>query len=115
MFVSHERDVEKKVLNSEELKGVSKQVLIGPAQGWENHVMRQFHLEAGGFTPRHRHDWPHINYVTGGSGTLFFAGKEEAIEKGSIAYVPSGTEHQFRADRGESVSFICIVPVEGEG
>ena len=77
--------------------------------------MRQFHLEKGGFTPRHNHPWPHINYVTGGEGTLFVGGKEHRISRGSVAFVPSGTEHQFRADRGSDVSFICIVPLEGEG
>lgn len=114
MFVSHEAQVKRVELSGDQLRGVSKQVLIGADEGWESHVMRQFHLQEGGHTPRHTHQWPHINYVTAGKGTLFLQGKEHPIERGSIAYVPPGAEHQFMADQGEPVSFICIVPTEGE-
>jgi quercetin dioxygenase-like cupin family protein len=115
MFISHEKRVERVELSGEQLKGVNKQLLIGPEEGWESHVMRQFHLATGGHTPRHTHPWPHINYVSAGKGTLFLQDQEHPIEKGSIAYVPPGTLHQFMADQGEELSFICIVPIEGEG
>lgn len=114
MFVSHEDDIPAVELSSEQLKAVSKQVLIGPEQGWEGYVMRQFHIGKGGNTPRHEHPWPHINYVTGGKGSLFLEGERLRVEKGSVAYVPPGALHQFMADRGEKLSFICIVPEEGE-
>ncbi|MCF7929714.1 MAG: cupin domain-containing protein [Spirochaetales bacterium] len=115
MFVSHEDEISKKELSAETLRGVSKQILVGPQEGWQDYVMRQMHLEIEGYTPHHRHDWPHINYVTGGRGTVLVGTTEYPVRKGSVAYVPAGTEHQFRADQGEELSFLCIVPKEGEG
>lgn len=93
---------------------VSKQSLVGPEQGWQGWVMRLFTLEAGGHTPRHSHSWPHINYIVDGQGALYVDGKEYDLERGSVAYIPGGIEHQF-LNRGQSeFSLICIVPEEGD-
>ena len=51
--------------------------------------MRIITLEANGNSPAHRHDWPHINYVISGQGTLMIADKEYTIGAGDCAYVPS--------------------------
>lgn len=114
MHVGHIKDAIPVELKSPELKDVRKQVLVGPQQGWEGWVMRLFTLSPGGYTPRHSHPWPHINYVTGGEGNLFLGGQEHLLEAGSTAFVPPGVEHQFQ-NRGEGdLLFICIVPQEGE-
>jgi quercetin dioxygenase-like cupin family protein len=75
--------------------------------------MRVFELEPGGFTPRHQHPWPHINYVVQGNGTLYLNGQENPIEAGSYAYVPGNELHQFQNTSNEVLKFICIVPSEG--
>lgn len=41
------------------VKDVRGRVAIGKADGAERFCMRVFELGAGGFTPRHRHDWEH--------------------------------------------------------
>jgi len=95
--------------------GISKQLLIGAKEGWEDHAMRLFSLKGGGNTPQHKHPWSHINYITKGRGILWVEGKEHDLSPGSIAYLPENTEHQFRNASGtEEFSFICIVPKEGE-
>ncbi len=114
MFLSHIDDIESVELKGDKLKNVLKQVVIGPEQGWKGHVMRMFTLTEGGHTPRHNHPWPHINYIVAGKGVLFHEGKESVLSPGSAAYVPAGTEHQFRNDSPEDFKFICIVPEEGE-
>ena len=76
--------------------------------------MRLFDVEPGGHTPRHTHDWPHINFVAGGRGVLFLDGEEHPLEAGAYAYVPSGHEHQFRAAPEAPLSFVCIVPEAGD-
>jgi quercetin dioxygenase-like cupin family protein len=73
-----------------------------------------FDVEPGGHTPRHAHDWPHINFVAGGRGVLFLDGEEHPLEAGAYAYVPSGHEHQFRASPETPLSFVCIVPESGD-
>jgi quercetin dioxygenase-like cupin family protein len=116
MFVSHRDVIEKKVLSGSALKHVSKQVLIGPDQGWSDHVMRFFSVGKDGCTPRHSHDWPHIIYVVEGEGVLFIDGEEHSLSPGSVVFVPNRSEHQLTHSGGSDADFcfICIVPEYGD-
>ncbi len=114
MVVSHIKALEGIKLEGENLAGVTKKVLISPQNGWEGWVMRVFEIEPGGYTPKHTHNWPHINWVIEGKGTLLLDDKLNKIEGGSFAYVPSDVQHQFKNEGDGSLSFICIVPLEGE-
>lgn len=112
MFVGNVKDLEEKAVNIPAAKNAFKKTLIGPQEGWEGWVMRLFTIKSEGHTPRHSHPWPHINYIVGGTGVLFLEGQEYPLSEGSIAYVPSGAEHQFTSSG--DLSFICIVPEEGD-
>lgn len=114
MFLSHERDIQQIKIQAAEASGVTKQSLVGPEQGWAGWVMRLFTLAKQGYSPRHSHPWPHINYIVSGQGTLFLEGKEYQVEKGSTAYVPGDALHQFLNRGEEDFVFICIVPEEGD-
>ena len=114
MFVSHIDQIEGIELKGKNLKDAVKKVLIGEKEGWEDYVMRFFSLKKGGYTPKHSHPWIHVNIVLDGKGTLFLDGKEHEVKKGSVALVPENALHQYRADRGEELHFICIVPKKGE-
>ncbi len=115
MFVGHIKGVTDQPINKPGvMENVIKKALIGPQQGWKGWVMRQFDLAANGFTPRHVHPWPHINYVISGRGSLYLDGKSYEVEPGSIAYVPDNMEHQFKNMGTEDFSFLCIVPEEGD-
>lgn len=114
MFVSHRNEIPGKELSGDAVKNVSKQVLIGAEQGWDDYVMRMFTVGKDGYTPRHDHDWPHIIYVVEGRGTLHIDGTDHQVEGGSTAVVPGGKAHQLM-NRGEgNFVFICIVPKEGD-
>ena len=114
MAVSHINSIEPVPVKMEGTQGAVKKILIGPTEGWEDHVMRLFSLEAGGYTPRHSHPWPHINYITKGKGTLFLSGNEYPLSPGSVAYIPEKEEHQFINSSHTEFAFICIVPAEGD-
>ena len=114
MFVSHRDEIEKKVIEHPSMKAVEKQILIGPDQGWGDHVMRLFTLGPGGYAPRHSHPWPHIMYVVEGRGNLFMDGSDHPLTPGSVAYVPSEIEHQVSNAGDGSFVFMCIVPKIGE-
>jgi len=94
--------------------GVTKRVPVRAGDGWDGWAMRVFELAPGGYTPRHSHDWLHVNLVLDGRGTLLLDGTEHELSVGDSAVVPAGREHQFRADN-VGFTFICIVPEEGEG
>jgi len=94
-------------------KDAVMKVLVGANEGWDSHVMRVFELQVGGYTPKHAHDWPHINVVLEGKGTLFLNGQENPVETGAYAYIPNGELHQFKNAGNTPFKFICIVPKEG--
>ena len=113
MPIGHVKDIENKTINHPLADKAKMRALVGTSEGWDSHVMRVLELEPGGFTPRHQHDWPHINYVIEGEGTLFLNGQENVIQAGSYAYVPNNEFHQFQNTSDKVLKFICIVPTEG--
>lgn len=114
MFVGKYEDMPKIDMTPSGAKGAIKQVVVGPEQGWEDHVLRVITLDVDGNSPLHAHDWPHINYVISGTGVLVISGQEYPIEKGICAYVPSNEEHCFINKGTEKLELICIVPLRGE-
>ncbi|PKL11579.1 MAG: cupin [Spirochaetae bacterium HGW-Spirochaetae-8] len=114
MFVSHRDEIEKKIIENPAMKGVVKQVLIGPEQGWKDYVMRLFTLSKGGYAPRHTHPWQHIMYVVEGEGKLFMNGIDYPLVAGSVSYVPAEVEHQVMNAGDAKFVFICIVPEFGD-
>jgi quercetin dioxygenase-like cupin family protein len=113
-MVGNKEDIVAVPMTGDGIEGVAKRVLVSPEDGWDGWVMRLFDVDAGGHTPKHAHDWPHINFVASGNGVLLVEGVEHTLEAGSYAYVPAGREHQFRAAAGAPLSFVCIVPAEGD-
>lgn len=113
MIVSHEKNAIANRIDSPAVQNTAMKVLISEKEGWLDHVMRVLELGPDGYSPKHTHPWPHINYMLEGKGVLFVDGKEHPVEAGSYAYVPADAEHQFR-NAGEGMfRFICIVPKEG--
>jgi quercetin dioxygenase-like cupin family protein len=88
-------------------------VLVSTTEGWDSHVMRVVEVEPSGYTPRHQHPWPHINYCIQGEGELMIAGVFHTFVEGSYAFVPQDTLHQFKNLGSTTLKFICIVPTIG--
>jgi quercetin dioxygenase-like cupin family protein len=114
MTVGHADALEGVELSGEQLAAVRKKVLISPADGWDGWVMRLFEVGPGGHTPRHSHDWPHINVVLDGEGSLHIDGDDQALRKGSFAFVPPGSLHQFTNTGPATFALVCIVPESGD-
>lgn len=109
------REVAVEPLTGEGVRDVTRRVLVSPEEGWQGWVMRLFEIAPGGHTPRHAHDWPHINFVAAGRGELHIDGDDFGIATGSSAFVPAGAVHQF-SNRGDGpLSLVCIVPERGAG
>lgn len=117
MFVKDIEQIEKCGVVADGVKDVDKQIPIGPEDGWDN-TLRVFTLHPGGHTPKHSHDWEHVNYVISGSGMLEIDGQKNKFTKGSFAFVPPNAEHQYSNDDGsggeEDFVMICIIPAKAE-
>jgi quercetin dioxygenase-like cupin family protein len=98
------------------VKGVKMAIMVGREDGAPNFALRCFHVEPGGHSPRHQHDYEHEVYIVDGGGTVLLNGKEQPIKAGDVVYVPADHEHQFKAaSQGPSgpggMKFLCLVPV----
>jgi quercetin dioxygenase-like cupin family protein len=113
MFVMDGKKMEFNMMSGEGIKGAGMKKLVGPDEGWEGYVMREVNLLAFGNSPKHQHDWPHINYVLQGNGIIHIDGVDHEVEPGFVAYIPANTMHQFSSNTDEEMRFICIVPEKG--
>jgi len=107
-------DLEEVRVTMEGARGVTKKIPLGKNEGWEQYTLRVFKIAPGGHTPKHRHDWEHVNYVMSGKGRLILDGIEHEIAEKDFALVPPNTLHQFENPFAEDFEFICIVPNRGE-
>jgi len=102
-----------------ELKGiehVKKRIVIGPTDGSQEIILRYFSLEAGGATPHHAHNFPHLVKVESGQGMVTDEkGNAHQLQQGDYVYVNDNETHQFKNTGTETFEFICIVPKRGEG
>lgn len=114
MFYSkHYSEVKLEEVNVDGAKDVSIRWLLSKDNKAPNFAMRLFEIEPGGHTPYHVHPWEHEIFVVSGSGILRYEGKKYELIEGSIIYVPSSTDHQFKA--GDSgMKMICVIPNEGD-
>jgi quercetin dioxygenase-like cupin family protein len=102
-------------MESPDVKGITKQVPVGVADGSPTMSMRVLTVEPGGFSPYHSHPWEHLNYILAGRGVMVNeAGEERPINAGNFAFVKPDEKHQFRNTGTEPLQFICLVPTERE-
>ncbi|MBL9119523.1 MAG: cupin domain-containing protein [Phycisphaerae bacterium] len=92
-------------------QGVSMRILVGRSDGAPNFALRQFSVAAGGHTPHHSHNYEHEVVVIGGAGTVTYGEERFPLTEGDVLLVQPNVMHQFQADRGSDLKFLCLVPV----
>ena len=107
---------EKKKMEMEGAKDVTKQVPISKNDGSPSFSFRVFTIPAGGHTPYHTHPFEHLNYIIEGTGfAVTESGEERPLKKGDFVLVLPGEKHQYRGpETGEPMVMICAVPKEYE-
>ncbi|UCD57555.1 MAG: cupin domain-containing protein [Candidatus Hydrogenedentota bacterium] len=113
MGVIRYEDMDLAEVKAEGVQKTLKANVIGKPQGWPEHTLRVFRIQGGGFTPRHRHDWEHVNYIIKGRGRLRLGDTVHELKEKDFAFVPPDTEHQFENPYEADFEFICIVPDRG--
>ena len=89
-------------------RGITRQVLFRT----ESSELRYFEIEPDGYSSLERHDHPHSVVVLRGSGRCLVGGEIHELTTNDLVSVPPQTWHQFRADGGEALGFLCLVPSE---
>jgi len=98
-------------VNIEGAEKIKVQWLFSPKDNVPNFSFRIFHLEPGGCSPRHTHDWEHEVLILEGEGEVFANGEYKSFKKGDVFFIPGGEEHQFISKT--SGKFICLIPNSG--
>jgi quercetin dioxygenase-like cupin family protein len=74
--------------------------------------LRYFEMAAGGFSTLERHEHVHAVLILRGRGQVMLAGEVFDIAQNDLVTIDPMTWHQFRANAGEAMGFLCMVNVE---
>jgi quercetin dioxygenase-like cupin family protein len=115
MHITALESVKKIRPDMEGAKGVYKQIPISKENGTPTFSFRVFTIEPGGYTPRHRHPFEHLNYVIEGNGAVVAEEREHELKKGDFVLVLPGETHQYKnTSANKPLTLICAVPKEYE-
>ena len=92
-------------------KGMTKQVLF-EATGKLPAELRYFEASTGGHSALERHDHVHNVVILRGAGSVLLGDAIYAVTANDTVYIPSYTWHQFYADQGQPLGFLCLVAGE---
>lgn len=88
-------------------KSISRQVLFSdPALGCE---LRYFEMDPGGHSTLERHQHVHAVMILRGHGNVLLGDEIRPVAPFDLITIPSWTWHQFRANAGEPMGFLCMV------
>lgn len=109
----HWNGVEKKLYKTDttNFKGVTRYSLLGESEDeWElNMQTRYFEVETGGYTSLEFHRHPHSVVIIRGSGSVVLGNEVHTLGLHDVVFISPETLHQFHADQGEPLGFLCIV------
>lgn len=92
-------------------KGVHRYTLLGEAEDEQalNSQTRYFEIKTGGYTSFEYHRHPHSVVIIRGSGTVILGNALHDLSLHDVVFVSPNTLHQFHADKGEPLGFLCMV------
>lgn len=92
-------------------KDVTRQVLFDgafdiPCQ-W-----RYFEVKPGGYSTLEYHEHTHLVMIFRGKGQVLVGDTITDVAVGDVIEIPSKAMHQFRANQGDYIGFLCLVNVD---
>ncbi|MFG0328658.1 MAG: cupin domain-containing protein [Phycisphaerales bacterium] len=110
MLIRRATDMDGAEMRMDGADRVQMRLLLGREDGAPTFAMRHFTVESGGHSPRHEHNYEHGIFIVAGRGSVEVAGETQEVAAGDSAFIPPNTVHQLRADQGEELQFLCMVP-----
>ena len=74
--------------------------------------LRYFEMAPGGFSTLEKHRHVHGVTILRGHGTCLLGNQVHAVAPHDLITIPPWTWHQFRADQGQAMGFLCMVNTE---
>lgn len=89
-------------------RDVTKQILFDneadlPVQ------FRYFQVEKDGFSSLEKHEHMHVVLIFKGKGHALLGNDVHEVSEGDFITIPPWQWHQFRADEGDILGFLCLV------
>jgi quercetin dioxygenase-like cupin family protein len=111
MLIRRADEMEGKPVEMQGADRVVMRLMVGRADDAPTFSMRHFTVEAGGHTPRHRHNYEHEVFVVEGAGQVEQDGELADLRPGDVLFVRPDAVHQFVNTGDGPFKFLCIVPV----
>jgi quercetin dioxygenase-like cupin family protein len=111
MYVTSVDKVREYELKREGARGVKVKYLLHKGVGAARIQLRLFTIEVGGYTPLERHQHEHEVFVLKGKALVRGGSQETVVTAGSVLFIPSREEHQFKNIGDEPVEFLCTKEV----
>lgn len=103
-------------------RDIERHTLLG-ADAWEEEAegvdgealrvqTRYFEVAPGGYSSLERHGHTHSVVILRGSGHVVLDNAVRPVQAFDVVYVAPWSLHQFHADRGETLGFLCMVDRE---
>lgn len=106
--------VERQVFTTEEVKGVVKNVLVGPQDGAPNFIIRFFQVPVGRSTFDHAHPHEHGIVILHGKAQIAIEDKTYELRPFDSVFVSGDDHHQVKNIGDTSLGFICVIPRDAE-
>jgi quercetin dioxygenase-like cupin family protein len=91
-------------------RAITRQILFDDNQ--LNCQLRYFEMSAGGHSTLERHEHVHAVMIERGRGQCLVGNEVRDVRERDLVFIPAMTWHQFRANAGEPLGFLCMVNVE---
>lgn len=90
--------------------GITKQVLLGMAEGTTDFIVRYFTIPPGGKSALDRHEHQHGVVITQGTGRVLLDEQWHPVSTGDAVFTDTNEIHQFEATGISPLGFICVIP-----
>ena len=92
-------------------KDITRHSLLG--EGEDEHELnmqtRVFRVKEGGYSSLEYHRHPHSVMIVEGRGSMVLGDEIHDLDTFDVVYISPETIHQFHADKGAPLSFLCVV------
>ncbi len=105
----HWEGVPTEIYEVEGVHGAMKRVLVGPADGAPNFVMRYFQIESGGHSRLERHPHEHGVIILQGKAKVQLNEEFVTLEPLDTVFVAGNDLHQFTNIGDQPLGFICVI------
>ena len=107
MYITSVNRGEEVEMNVEGAQGVRVKYLLHEGIGAKRFQLRLFTIDVGGYTPLEKHKHEHEVFILQGKALVRGGDAEVIVKEGSVIFIPSWEEHQFRNVGEEKLQFLC--------